>query len=557
MTEFSKLAYTLDAIAATTKRNEKIEIISSFLRELNLNEVHFGTLALAGRVFSESDQRTTNTSWAGIISALKRVIAFEDHEIGEFYKGDAGEAIESMMLSGRFSRQQSLLTEPLTLNSVSSAIKQIAEAEGKGSKTTRESILVRILQDATPKELRYVVALILGDTRTGVSDAIVADGVSKAYAIDAELIRRAWSVTGDLGKVAEIAASQGEPGIKDIRMELYTPVKPMLATPSDSIEDVVGDFKEIYLCEFKYDGARVQIHKGTDGVKIFSRRLQDVTQSMPDIVKLIEEKIAANTAILDGEIVAVDSQGSPYPFQIVMKRFGRSTDVDAAVEEIQLRLHLFDVLLLDNSSLLDQPLEHRRRILEGISPSELIAEQFDFRDLRKIEEAFHDSKRLGHEGVMLKKANSPYYPGKRGRYWFKVKHTMETLDLVVIAAEWGHGRRRNWLSDYHLAAWDEDRGEFVMIGKTYKGLTDKELSEMTHRLQEISTQSSRGIVFVKPEIVVEVVAAELQKSSTYDAGIALRFARISRIREDLGPSDATTLKRLNEIYESQFEYKAR
>jgi DNA ligase-1 len=307
----------------------------------------------------------------------------------------------------------------------------------------------------------------------------------------------------------------------------------------------------------KLDGARVQIHKNGEIVRIFSRRLSDVTESIPDVVRIVIEKIKAEKAILDGEVLAVDSTGKPFPFQVVMTRFGRTRDVEVAYQDKKLQLVLFDVLLLDDQHLVDKPYSLRRKILEESVPADLVISRIVTKDIEGATEFFERSQELGHEGLVAKTLDSPYVPGVRGKHWLKIKHALDTMDLVIIAAEWGHGRRSKWLSDYHLAVRDMDSGEFVMIGKTYKGLTDKEFQKMTENLQKLEISSKGHVVRVKPEIVVEVLASEIQESPTYESGLALRFARISRIRDDKGTQDVMTLSELKEVYEKQFRFKAR
>ncbi len=557
MTEFLKLANALEEITSTPKRNEKIRIIADILKSVKQDELQFTTRVLAGRVFAENDERTLNVSWSGMMSTLKKVIDYSEKDFGEFYQGDVGEAIASMFTSGRYSKQLSLFSQTITVSSLQRDLEQISSFTGKGSKSERETLLAKIFMDSSPLEIRHIVALILGDTRTGVSDALVLEGIAKAFEIEPDIARRAWNFSGNLGEVASIAAMQGEDGVKRIGVTLFRPIKPMLATPAVNSEEILSTSSDPFIVEHKYDGARVQIHKLKQQVCIYSRRLNEVTQSMPEIVEIIQSSISSKSAILDGEVIAVDDKQNPYPFQKVMKRFGRSKEVEEISKDIKLKLILFDVILVDGEMVVDIRLCERKKILKSIASEELITPYEESISSADIEEMFKESRTKGHEGLMLKNINSAYIPGKRGKNWFKLKHTLETLDLVIIAAEWGHGRRKNWLSDYHLGVWDADAGEFISVGKTFKGLTDEELTEMTKRLQEIAIGSTKGLVRVRPEIVVEIIAAEIQESPTYNSGFALRFARISRIRDDLDPSDSTTLEELRELFETQFKYKSR
>ncbi|UCE09922.1 MAG: ATP-dependent DNA ligase [Candidatus Thorarchaeota archaeon] len=557
MSHFAELAKVLDDVSIVSGRNKKINLLAQYIRELSPEEVSTAVYFLSGKVFSESDQRTLDVSWAGIKNALHQILQFKDDELGKHYEGDTGEMVASLLESLDAPRQISLFDEPLTLLSVRQGIDRISSASGKGSRKEKEAIIARLITDASPREARYLVAIILGDLRTGASEGIVAEAIAKASGLDPTLVRRAWQLLGDLGEVAQIAMVDGESGLSQISIRLMRPVKPMLAAPQevDALEELVrsGEFA----LELKLDGARVQIHKDERDVRIFSRRLLEVTESLPEIVELVQEEFTCKQCVLDGEVVPIDDEGRPYPFQVVMRRFGRVQDVEVSSEEVQLSLHIFDVLFLDGKSLVDEPNERRRKILEGITPSGLLIERLEPKGLEKATEFFERSRELGHEGLVAKRTDSPYLPGVRGKNWFKIKHTLETVDLMVIAVEWGHGRRSKWLSDYHLAVWDEDSGEYAMVGKTFKGLTDKELEEMTRRFLSLKTGENRHIVQVQPAVVVEVLASEIQTSPTYKSGMALRFARIVRIRDDKGPSDVMKLEELKRMFDEQFRFKAR
>ncbi|MHA2142660.1 MAG: ATP-dependent DNA ligase [Candidatus Thorarchaeota archaeon] len=371
-----------------------------------------------------------------------------------------------------------------------------------------------------------------------MSEGLLADGIARAFDVNAKMVRRAWSLSGDLGLVAEQVSHGGSSTLEEFRAEIFRPVKPMLAIPSDTIEKVF-EAGGSFAFEVKLDGARVQIHKRGDKIAIFSRRLQDVTESLPDIVNVVRTKVLAKSAILDGEVVAVDKNGQPFPFQVVMKRFGRTREVEETRGEVHLHLYLFDILYVEDEQLIDTSYVERRKALELIVPEENVVESILATNMKEASAFFERSKKLGHEGLMAKRLESFYIPGTRGRNWYKIKHALDTMDLVIVAAEWGHGRRKNWLSDYHLAVRDHETDSYVMIGKTYKGLTDAEFKEMTSKLESISIGKNGHVVSVKPEVVVEVLAAEIQESPTYESGMALRFARIVNIRKDKSPSSNT------------------
>ncbi|MFX1440943.1 MAG: ATP-dependent DNA ligase [Promethearchaeota archaeon] len=555
MTEFLRIAETLDKIAAVSSRNAKIGFVAALLKEVDSIEVRTTARFLGGRIFPESDDRVLNVSWSGLKSALRQVIDFSMEDLSESYQGDTGEAVAALLESGKFARQTALFSTPLSIGILEENFSIIAGLQGAGSKKKKETILAQILRDAAPREAKYITALVLNDMRIGLSEGLLAEGIARAFKVEPKLVRRAWSLTGDLGQVAEKAAQGGASALMEFKVMLFRPVKPMLASPADSVDEVF-ETGSLYAFEFKLDGARVQIHKQGDEVIIYSRRLQDVTEGLPDIVEIVRKKVGAGVAVLDGEVVAIDDRGQPFPFQVVMKRFGRTREVEKTRDEVKLRLFLFDLLLLESKQQIDSTYTERRKLLESVVPQELLIESYTATSKDEAARFFDKSKKLGHEGLMAKQVDSAYVPGTRGKNWFKIKHSLDTMDLVIIAAEWGHGRRKNWLSDYHLAVRDPDTDSYVMIGKTYKGLTDIEFEEMTSKLKSISTGRKGHVVIVKPEIVVEVLAAEIQESPTYDSGMALRFARIVNIREDKLATDAMTLEQLKTVYAEQFKYKA-
>jgi len=556
--EFLNLVATLDAVSKTTKKKEKVNLAAKLLREVEVQEIASASLFLAGKIFPENEEHVLNVSWSNLMGALHKVLDFKEEDLGEFYEGDAGEAIAALLQSKVHSQQSVLFHEALTIKSVSKGFKKIAQAGGKGSVKEKQLLISRLLAEASPKEIRYLVALILNDMRTGLSQGLLTESIAEAFSVNIDLVRRAWNFSGNLGDVARISSELGNTGLKKVTIKPMIAVKPMLASPINDLSEAlkIGNGKKVSF-ELKFDGARVQIHKDGKQIRIFSRGLNEVTRSLPEIVREVSEKVKENQFILDGEVVAVDSKGKPYPFQVIMRRFGSTKGGKTTPKKIVLRLFVFDILQLNGVMLVDEPYSKRRKHLESVLPSSLIVERVVTDEIITAEEFFHRSKEIGHEGVIAKLLNSPYVPGVRGKHWLKIKHTLNTMDLVVIAAEWGHGRRSKWLSDYHLAVIDEDTNDFVMIGKTFKGLTDEELQEMTERLQQIQVSKARGFVKVKPEVVVEVLAAEIQESPKYASGLTLRFARITRIRDDKSPEEATTLKELHAAFDAQFRYKAR
>jgi DNA ligase-1 len=361
---------------------------------------------------------------------------------------------------------------------------------------------------------------------------------------------------GDMGELARLAILEGEKSLKEVRIRLFIPIKPMLAEMVYDIRDVIREHDGRTAFEFKFDGVRIQIHKRKDQTRIFSRRLTDVTESLPDIATLVKSGVKAHEALVEGEVVGIGENKKPLPFQELMRRIRRVHNVGEAEKKIPLSLYLFDILYLNGEQLVDVPYEKRRLLLEQTCPDLLVAPRIITSDIIEIERFLEKAVKAGHEGLMAKRLDGTYTPGARGKNWFKIKSADE-LDLVVIAAEWGYGRRTGWLSNYHLAARSRATGEFMTIGKTFKGLTDGEFQMMTTNLQKIKISEDRYVVNVKPSIVVQVAYNEIQKSPQYKSGFALRFARIKRIREDKIPSEVNTIEDIHERYEQQFRYKAK
>ena len=523
-TPFSELAALCRALEATRKRKEKTRLLAEFLEGLEPGEASPAVLLVVGSVFPEFDSRVLEVGWRTVRGALEG------------------------------SKQSTLFSEPLTVMRVYETLERIAEAEGSGSRRVKTGLLRGLLNEADAGEVEVLVRIIFGEMRIGVNEGVMVEGVAEAAGVESSLVRRALMMTGNLGRVTEVALESGAAGLGGVEMSLFTPLKPMLASMSYDVAEVIEAHGGESAFEFKPDGARIQIHRRGDEVRVFSRRLSDVTESLPDIVALIKEKVGSEDIVLEGEVVAVGEGGKPLPFQDLMRRFRRVHDVEAMVEKIPLRLHLFDVLYMDGALLIDEPYTKRRQQLEEICPPELLVDQVVTGDVERVEGFLREAVEAGHEGLMAKRLDSVYSPGKRGKRWFKLK-PVETLDLVVAAADWGYGRRTGWLSNYHLAA--RDVAEFRVIGKTFKGLTDEEFLWMTERLQALKVRETPGTVHVRPELVVEVAFNEIQRSPQYAAGFALRFARVTRIREDKGAGDADSLDRVRALYEAQFRYKAR
>jgi len=525
-TRFGELAALCERLTATRGRIEKTELASRFLKRLRSDEASAAVLLLLGWVLPEDDARALSVGFAAVAKAREK-------------RG-----------------QTRLATSPLTILKVDQFFKEIASATGPGSRQRKESLLQTLLNQASELESKWILKNIFGEMQHGVNEGLMLEALGKAAGVDSAVVRRANMFAGDLGRVASIALTEGGEGLRAISLSLFTPVKPMLAEISYSLEESLKEHGGTTAFEYKLDGARIQVHRRGDQVRVFTRRLTEVTESLPEAVDYAQEKVQADEFILDGEAVAVGENGKPLPFQDLMRRFKRIRGVEDAVKAIPLRLYFFDLLGLNGRALIDQPYEERYRLLAELCEDSSLPRRLVTNSVEMAQKLLQDALAEGHEGLMAKALNSPYTPGRRGKKWFKIKPADE-LDLVIAAADWGYGRRTGWLSNYHLAAFDPTSAEFLVVGKTFKGLTDEEFKQMTERLQQLKVSETGYTVYVKPSIVVQIAYNEIQKSPHYKSGFALRFARITRIREDKTPSESDTIQRIRALYEKQFEHKAR
>jgi len=558
-TPFKALAELCEKLGATSKRLLMIDLVAEFLKKLEAQEVEPAVSMILGRPFPKWSQQTLEVSWATLSEIIKRITGVEWNVfMGAFGKtGDIGSATKTVFEESKMKRQATLFERILTIAEVRHSLEAIAEATGYGSRERKERLIEALLSLASPLEAKYLVKIFIGEMRTGFHEGLMEQAVSKAFQISPEVVQRVSMTVGDIGEVAAIAKTEGKEGLLKIGFRVFRPVRLMLAQMADDVAEALKEHDRKTAFEYKLDGARVQFHKLNDEVRIFSRRLTDVTESLPEIVETARKNVKAKEAILEGEVIAVDSLGYPIPFQHLMRRFKRIHAIEDMVEKIPVKLYLFDILYLNGESLVSVPYMQRRKVLAENAGEIPLTKLLITDKIGEAERFLKEATEAGHEGLMAKKPDSPYTPGIRGKRWLKIKPVLEPLDLVIVAAEYGYGRRHEWLSDYYLAARDAESGEFLTLGKTFKGLTDAEMIGMTERLKELTIKEEPRRVFVISKIVVEVTYNEIQKSPKYKCGMALRFARISRIREDKIPEEADTIERVREIYERQFSRKGR
>jgi len=557
--EFRVLSELCERLSSTTKRNVKVEMAAEFLKRLDSEEVEPAVSMILGRAFPRWDPRTLDISWATLSNVIKRLTDVDWRRFSKVFRdtGDLGSTVKSIFESSKVGRQAVLFERPLSILEVRRILEAIAEASGQGSRERKDRLVESLLGRASPIEAKYLVKIMIGEMRTGFQEGLMELAVSKAFSTPLEAVQKASMLTGDVGEVASLLREYGEEALSRIGFRLMRPLKPMLAQMAESPDEAIREHGGKTAFEYKLDGARIQIHKVGEEVKIFSRRLTDVTESLPEIVQAVREGVKVHDAVLEGEVIAVGGDGHPLPFQHLMRRFRRVYEVDRMVQEIPVKLYLFDLLYVDGESLIDEPYLKRRNRLSKVVEGIPLTEQLVTGNPAEAEEFLKRAIEMGHEGLMAKRLDSPYKPGVRGKHWFKIKEPLEPLDLVITAAEYGYGRRHGWLSDYYLAARDEETGELLVVGKTFKGLTDQEIIEMTERLKRLAVREEGHRVVVKPRIVVEVAYNEIQKSPKYKCGMALRFARITRIRDDKSPEEADTIQKVRRIYEKQFEKKAK
>jgi DNA ligase-1 len=434
----------------------------------------------------------------------------------------------------------------LTLAEVDATLGRIAQTSGAGSAAGRARLLGELFARATKEEQDFLLRALLGELRQGAVEGLMAEAVAQAADLPNGEIRRALMVSGDLRGVATAALTEGRQALARFSVRLFQPLKPMLAQTAEDSREALRQLGTAAF-EYKLDGARIQAHKEASDVRIFTRYLNDVTAAVPEIVEAVRG-LATGSLILDGEALACHPDGRPQPFQVTMRRFGRKLDVDRMRESIPLYPFFFDCLYIDGSAILDRPGAERVAALAGAVSERMLVPRRVISDEIEAEAFLQAALAAGHEGIMAKALDEPYEAGARGGAWLKIKPAL-TLDLVVLAAEWGHGRRSGWLSNLHLGARNPSTGAFVMLGKTFKGMTDEMLAWQTAELRKLAIAGDNHTVYVEPKLVVEIAFNDIQASPHYPGGLALRFARVKRYRLDKNAEDADTIDTVRAIHE--------
>jgi DNA ligase-1 len=496
---FKKLVEYSNRLKKVSLRNAKIDVIIDFLGRLNSREAEIGVDYIAGKI----KQGRLNIAWKGLSQLLKTP-------------------------ASRVQKSPQLIE-------VDGYLGKVQSARGREKLKVIEPLFGRLSR----LEQRYLVSLILGDVQQGVGEGLVKIAIARFFDFPENDIEYAYMHEPDIGQLFVRLLKRGKSGVKDLGIKIFSPVRPMLAKIAESLDDIFNEYSD-FAIEYKFDGIRIQLHRKDDDVKIFSRHLKDITAHFPELVD-VAKALPASEFILDGEAIGVDNDGRPLPFQILAKRTTRKKDIKLLQKRVPVLPKFFDVLYLEGEDLTRVEYLERWKVLNKIFKKK------NYMALRKLaknqnegSQFMKDSLMNGNEGVMVKLLNSPYQAGKRGRFWFKIK-SAHTIDCVILAAEWGHGRRTGWLSNLHLGVLGETKERFLMVGKTFKGMTDKMLIWLTENLQKIKVHEDRWTLYVKPEIVVEIAFNEVQKSPKYDSGFALRFARVKKIRGDKKPYEINTI----------------
>ncbi|MGA0566418.1 ATP-dependent DNA ligase [Rathayibacter sp. KR2-224] len=504
----NELVSTTAAVGATRSRLAKVDALAALLRRLKPDE----TAAAIGLLIGSPVQGRLGVGWRSV-TGLNREPA---------------------------------TTPTLTVAEVDELLDRLAASEGAGSSAGRAQVLAELMGRATASEQDFLVRALLGEMRTGALEGVLVDAIARAADAPGEVVRRAVMLSGSLGETALLALSGGEEALAGVTLAVGRPLRPMLAASASTVAEALEATGEASV-EYKLDGARIQVHRKGDEVRVFTRSLAEVTHRLPEVVESVL-RLPITDAIFDGETLTLDEEGAPRPFQQTMSRFG----ADASREAL-LSPWFFDVLHLNGRDLIDEPLSARRAALREVAPH-LVIPGVTTSDPEVAEAFSEEALGKGHEGVVVKAVDSAYTAGRRGSGWVKVK-PVHTYDLVVLACEWGSGRRHGWLSNLHLGAYDPlgeygEPGGFVMVGKTFKGLTDQLLRWQTERFQQIEVRRTAGTVWVAPVTVVEIAIDGVQASSRYPGGIALRFARVKRYRDDKVPQEADTIQTLRSLLRS-------
>ena len=533
----------------------KINILSRYLLSLDDESLAIAVLFFSNRIFPRSSRFVMNIGFSTILLALSEIASLDPNQIQRIYlqHGDMGAlseyAVSKKNMVSLFQQQA------LTLSSIYCRLKELTDTIGSGSVKDRKNILKGILINSSPLEAKYLIKIINAETRIGLTEGLVEIAISKAFGQDLTSVRDAMLVSGDISRVALLAKKSS---LHTALIKPFTPIGYMLADVMSTAEEIIKYYPNPLICEYKYDGMRAQMHKVGQEIRLFSRKLADVTNAFPELVNAAAATVKSAAVdidfILDGEVMAFQD-GKPLHFQELQRRLHKKNVTEQIMTEIPLVYVVYDIMYFNGENIITKSIKERKEILSNISFKEPILNS-SYKVVNSEQEIiamFEKSRDIGHEGLVLKDPDSHYHPGKRGRYWVKLKKELDTIDAVVVSAEYGHGKRAGLLSDYTFAVREDNNNSSKLrtIGKAYSGLTDVEITEMTKKLTLLMIKDEGYGIIVKPEIVLEIAFDSIQKSDRHDSGFALRFPRIKNIRGDKNVADIDTLQRVEQIYEKQ------
>ncbi|TYL38849.1 DNA ligase [Natronococcus pandeyae] len=562
--QYADLVESYCRIEATASTDEKTAIVAATLEDATTGEFELLLPLFRGEVTPAYEQAELGISSSLTLEAIGKATGVPEAEIETTWRetGDLGTAAAEAVAN---QTQQTLVSTELTVESVFETLRELLEYAGEGSQQDRIDAVASLLSNADPEEARYVVRTVLGHLRIGIGEGTIRDAIAQA-SLDGsdeaiESVEYAYQLTNDYPLVARTAREAGVDGLRDLEIELFRPLQVMLADSAADVEDgieTVASSDGPLLAEYKYDGVRIQLHKDGEEVRAFTRRLEEVTAQFPDIVENVRTHVAADSCVLEGEVVGYDpDSGDLTPFQELSTRIKRKHDIEAAAEETPVIVYLFDLLSIEGESLLERSLDERLERLDAcfdpetweIEPAQRV--RFDPADPDPARELYADALAAGHEGLMVKNLEVPYQPGRRVGYMLKIKPTMDPLDVVVTRAKYSEGRRKGQLGRLYLACRDAEADELREVGRLATGYTDEQLAALTDDLEPLITETDGRAVTLRPEVVLEVEYEEIQSSPTYDSGYALRFPRFVRRREDLSAADVDTLERVETLFEQQ------
>ena len=555
--EYGKLVEVYESLDATQKKHDKRDIMAEFFAEAG-DELPEVVLMCLGKPYPDWKNTEIGISSNMMVEIISQATGHSEEDIEEKWKdeGDLGLAAEHMVEN---KTQQRLVAGSLTVQKVIERIRKVADMEAKAinrsvDQSKKKSEIADLISSADPREARYVTRTVLRTLRLGVAEGLVRDALDHAF-LDgehAEDIQRAYNMTNDFVEVSE-AAREGVEALAELEMELFRPIKSMLAMKVENIEAGFEKVGEPAAIDYKYDGLRAQIHVKGDRVKVFTRRLEDVTEQFPDVVESVKGNFELEEGVIDAEVVAYDPEdGGTIPFQKLSRRIKRKYEIQKLRKEIPVEVRPFD-LLHDGEPLLEESYRERwEKLSEAVTEEDQelrLVDHEETSDPEDVNRMQHESLEEGHEGIMMKNLDAEYKPGSRVGYMVKLKPVMETLDLAVVGAKWSEGRRSDWLGRLYLGCYDKEEDEYLEVGKMATGLTDEQFQKITEKLEPLIVNEDGRKVDIRPEVVLEVEYEEIQESPTYSSGYALRFPRMKAFRED--KNEADSLEKIKRLYEEQ------